>query len=107
VVAGLCALWIKPSRFRRVAILFKPTLLSFHRALVQRKYRLLFSPKQRTKPGPKGPTADLSLNLGRFHRASLRILGVTEVKTVPYIPGSHPFIERLMLPIGGTGTADR
>src|SRR5215472_3825110 len=60
LIAGFCSLWIKPSRFRRVAILFKPsTLLSFHRALVQRKYRLLFSPKQRTKPGPKGPTADL------------------------------------------------
>jgi hypothetical protein len=60
LIAGLCSLWIKPSRFCRVAILFKPsTLLSFHRALVQRKYRLLFSSKQRTKPGPKGPTADL------------------------------------------------
>src|SRR5215471_15974459 len=60
LIAGLCSLWIKPGRFRRVAILFRPsTLLSFHRALVQRKYRLLFSPKQRTKPGPKGPTADL------------------------------------------------
>src|SRR5262252_7129179 len=54
LIAGLCSLWIKPSRFRRVAILFKPsTLLSFHRALVRRKYRLFFSPKQRTKPGPK------------------------------------------------------
>jgi transposase InsO family protein len=44
-----------------VAIAFKPsTLLNFHRVLVHRKYRLLFSPKQRTtKPGPKGPTADL------------------------------------------------
>src|SRR5215472_316834 len=60
LIAGFCSLWIRPSRFWRVAILFKPsTLLSFHRALVQRKYRLLFSPKQRTKPGPKGPTADL------------------------------------------------
>src|SRR6516165_11444857 len=60
LIAGFCALWIKPSRLRIVAIAFKPsTLLSFHRALVQRKYRLLFSPKQRTKPGPKGPTADL------------------------------------------------
>ena len=27
--------------------------------MVQRKYRLLFSTKQRRKPGPKGPTADL------------------------------------------------
>src|SRR5215468_11176897 len=60
LITGLCSLWIKPSRFRRVAIVFKPsTLLSLHRALVQRKYRLLFSPKQRRKPGPKGPTADL------------------------------------------------
>src|SRR6516164_1986392 len=60
LIAGLCSFWIKPIRFQRVAILFKPsTLLSFHRALVRRKYRLLFSPKQRTKPGPKGPTADL------------------------------------------------
>ena len=59
-IAGLCSLWIKPSRLRKVALAFKTsTLLSFHRALVQRKYRLLFSPKQRTRPGPKGPTADL------------------------------------------------
>src|SRR5215468_36564 len=60
LIAGFCSLWIKPSRFFRVATAFKPsTLLNFHRALVQRKYRLLFSPKQKNKPGPKGPTADL------------------------------------------------
>src|SRR5215472_3051835 len=60
LIAGICSLWIKPNRLRRVAIAFKPsTLLNFHRALVKRKYRLLFSPKQRPKPGPKGPTADL------------------------------------------------
>ena len=52
LVAGLCSLWIKPSRLRKVALAFKTsTLLSFHRALVQRKYRLLFSRKQRMKPG--------------------------------------------------------
>jgi putative transposase len=60
LIAGFCSLWIGPKRRGRLAIAFKPsTLLKFHRALVQRKYRLLFSPKQRTKPGPKGPTADL------------------------------------------------
>ena len=59
LIAGFCSLWIKRSRFRKVALAFKTsTLLSFQRALVQRKYRLLFSPKQRTKPGPKGPAAD-------------------------------------------------
>ena len=60
LIAGFCSLWITSHRLPRVAIAFKPsTLLNFHRAMVQRKYRLLFSPKQTTKPGPKGPTADL------------------------------------------------
>src|SRR5262245_58531861 len=59
-IAGLCSLWIKPSRLRKVAIAFKTcTFLSFHRALVHRKYRILFSPKRRTKPGPKGPAEDM------------------------------------------------
>jgi len=36
--------------------------------------------------------------LFRFHRwrANLRILEVTEFKTVPFIPISHPFVERLI-----------
>jgi hypothetical protein len=60
LIAGFCSLWIQPSRLSRIAIAFKPsTLLNFHRALVQRKYRLLFSSKQKGKPGPKGPTTDL------------------------------------------------
>ena len=60
LIAGFCSLWIMPSRFGRMAIVFKPsTLLKFHRALVQQKYRLLFSPKHMTRPGPKGPAADL------------------------------------------------
>src|SRR5215831_6397842 len=54
LITGFCSLWITPNRLRRVAIAFKPsTLLKFHRALVQRKYRLLLSPRQRTKPGTK------------------------------------------------------
>ena len=34
----------------------------------------------------------------RFHQwqANLRILEVTEIKTVPYVPLSHPFVERLI-----------
>src|SRR5215831_11057107 len=60
LIAGFCSLWVTPNRFRRVAIAFKPsTLLNFHRAMVQGKYRLVFSPKQKRKPGPKGPTAEL------------------------------------------------
>src|SRR5215813_1152892 len=60
VIAGFCSLWIKPTRLPRAAIALKPsTVLHFHRALVQRKYRLLFSPKRRAKPGPKGPNLDV------------------------------------------------
>jgi transposase InsO family protein len=60
LIAGFCTLWIKPRQLSRVAIALKPsTLLSFHRALVQHKYRLLFSSNQKPKPGPKGPTVAL------------------------------------------------
>src|SRR6516164_4863944 len=60
LIAGFCSLWIRPKRHRRLAIAFKPsTFLNFHRAMVQYKYRLLFSPNQRRKAGPKGPTTDL------------------------------------------------
>src|SRR5262249_4644287 len=60
LIAGFCSLWIRPKRHRGLAIAFKPsTFLNFHRAMVQRKYRVLFSPKQKRKAGPKGPTADL------------------------------------------------
>ena len=36
--------------------------------------------------------------LYRFHQwqANLRILEVAEIKTVPYVPLSHPFVERLV-----------
>jgi hypothetical protein len=36
--------------------------------------------------------------LYRFHQwqANLRILEIREIKTVPYLPISHPFVERLI-----------
>src|SRR6185295_19974364 len=36
--------------------------------------------------------------LYRFHQwqANLRILDIREIKTVPYVPRSHPFVERLI-----------
>jgi hypothetical protein len=60
VVAGLCTLLMRPGRLIRSAIVWKPsTLLSLHRALKNRKYRLLFSLKLRKKPGPKGPDPEV------------------------------------------------
>jgi transposase InsO family protein len=60
IVAGMCALFMRPRRLIRSGIVLKAsTLLSLHRALTQRKYRRLFSSTVPTKPGPKGPTQDV------------------------------------------------
>jgi hypothetical protein len=60
LVAGLCALLLRPERLIRSAIILKPsTLFSLHQALRNRKYRLLFSSERKGKPGPKGPSKEL------------------------------------------------
>src|SRR6266852_3511797 len=60
VVAGVCALLMRPSRLVRSAIVLKlSTLLRLHRALTTRKYRRLFSSTVPTKPGPKGPRQEV------------------------------------------------
>ena len=60
LIVGLCAILMRPTRLLRSAIVLKPsTILSFHRELVKRKYRLLFTPKTRGKPGPRGPSPEL------------------------------------------------
>jgi hypothetical protein len=61
LVLGLTMLFVSPRRVAKLAAILKPaTLLRFHRALVDRKYRYLFSSAgTRRKPGPKGPTGDL------------------------------------------------
>ena len=60
MVAGVCALLMRPGRLIRSAIVLKPsTLLSLHRALTKRKYRRLFSSKVPKKPGPKGPSQEV------------------------------------------------
>src|SRR6516165_415387 len=56
IIAGLCSLLMRPARVLRSALVLKPsTLLHFHKMLTKQKYRLLFSPKGRSRPGPKGP----------------------------------------------------
>jgi putative transposase len=61
VVLGLGTLFVSPRRLPKLGALVKPaTLFKFHKALVDRKYRLLFSSRdRRRKPGPKGPSAEL------------------------------------------------
>jgi putative transposase len=60
ILLGLGAILVSPQRILKVAVAVRPaTLLRFHRALVQRKYQWLFSPKTRRRPGPKGPSKEL------------------------------------------------
>ncbi|MCK7499519.1 MAG: integrase core domain-containing protein [Comamonadaceae bacterium] len=49
------------------------------------------------QPLPKHLSTDHD-PLFRFHRwlANLRVLAIEEVKSVPYAPVSHPFVERLI-----------
>ena len=56
ITLGILTTMISAKRFARISIILKPaTLLKFHKALVNRKYRLLFLNKFQKKSGPKGP----------------------------------------------------
>src|SRR5437016_262792 len=60
VFFGFCSQFLSPRRLLRTAIILKPaTLLRFHRGLREFKYRLLYSSRSRSKPGPKGPAPEL------------------------------------------------
>jgi putative transposase len=57
---GFWSLFLSPHHILRAAVVIKPsTLLRFHEALKKRKYRLLFSPRRKNKPGPKGPSFEI------------------------------------------------
>ena len=59
ILAGVCALFMRPARVLRSAVVLRPsTILDFHRMLRRRKYRWLFSPRRR-RTGPKGPSKAL------------------------------------------------
>lgn len=59
-IFGYLSLFISAHRRLMTAVIVKPsTLLSFHRALVDRKYSRLFSNNGNKKPGPKGPSREL------------------------------------------------
>src|ERR1700676_5175532 len=60
LVLGGCAFFASRQRLRNMAVILKAsTLLCFHRALVERKYHLLYSPRKCRRPGPRGPSKEL------------------------------------------------
>lgn len=60
IIFGWLSSLVAPQRVYKSAVIIKPaTILKFHRALVKRKYRQLFSLNSYGKPGPKGPSKAL------------------------------------------------
>ena len=57
----------------------------------------MFNRTTHTQSLPKYLTSDHD-PLYRYHlwQANLRVLEIQEIKTVPYVPLSHPFVERLI-----------
>ena len=74
-VLALTTLFVSPRRIAKLGALIKPaTLFKFHRALVDRKYHLLFSSSShRRKPGPKGPSAELMAAIVEMKRRNPNI----------------------------------
>jgi transposase InsO family protein len=74
VLLELTTLVVNPRRIPKLGALLKPaTLFKFHQALVDRKYRLLFSSSSyRRKPGPKGPSAELIAAIVEMKRRNPR-----------------------------------
>ena len=64
---------MRPSGLLRSVSVLKPsTIMAFHRALVRRKYQLLFSPQRRGRPGPKGPAPELITAIVEIKRRNPR-----------------------------------
>ena len=79
IIAGFCALLMRPRRLLRSAIVLKPsTLFSLHRALSKRKYHLLFSsdghPNWPSFTEPKAATAKLNRSASARSRSRKRRL---------------------------------
>ena len=89
VVLGLSTLFVNPRRITKLGALIKPaTLFKFHKALVGRKYRLLFSSSShRRKPGPKGPSAELIAAIVEMKRRNPRFGCVRIAQQVSHVFG--------------------
>ncbi len=60
IFLGFLSMLIPRQRLAAVAVAVQPsTLLRFHRALVKRKYQMLYGNRSGKRPGPKGPSQEL------------------------------------------------
>ncbi len=89
VVLGLTTLFVNPRRITKLGALIKPaTLFKFHKALIERKYRLLSSfSSHRRKPGPKGPSAEFIAAIVEMKRRNPRFGCVRIAQQISHVFG--------------------
>ena len=89
LVLGLTTLFLSPGRIRRCDALIKSaTLLKFHKALVDRKYGLLFSSAfSRRQPGPKGLSPALIAAIVEMKRRNPKFGSVRIAQPISYVFG--------------------
>src|SRR5580692_1135345 len=89
LVLGLTTLFVSPHRIPKLSAILKPaTLFEFHKTLVYRKYRLLFSPSRRKrKPGPKGPSTQLIAAIVEMRRRNPKFGCVRIAQQINYAFG--------------------
>src|SRR5712692_7373549 len=88
VVLGLTTQFVSPRRISKLSVMLRPaTLFKFHKALVARKYRLLFSSFRHRKPGPKGPSTELIAAIVELKRRNPRFGCVRIAQQISYAFG--------------------
>ena len=86
---ALITVFVSPRRISKVSAIVKSTtLLKFHKALVDRKYRLLFSASSKPRnPGPKGPCAELIAAIVELKRRNPKFGCVKIAQQIAYTFG--------------------
>lgn len=88
LILGWLAMFMSPKRMAKSAVLIKPaTIFRFHKALIGRKYRWLFSSANKGKPGPKGPTPELIKAVVAIKQRNPRFGCPRIAQTISYIFG--------------------
>ena len=73
ILLGFWSLFLSEHHIERAAVILRPsTLLKFHDILERRKYRLLYTPRKKGKPGPKGPSMELIEAIVELKRRNTR-----------------------------------
>src|SRR2546425_4453373 len=92
LVLGLTTQFVSPRCLPKLSVILNPsTLFKFHKALVDRKYRLLFSCRSRShrKPGPAGPSSELIAAIVEMKRRNPKFGCVRIAQQISHAFGSE------------------